>query len=72
MTPESTLAAAKFLMENTTLSINNVTADYAGKSEIGCWTVSHDDELIGYDAQYYSHAELEQLARLIGWKGDGE
>jgi hypothetical protein len=81
MTPKSTLAAAKFLMENTRFSINNVTADYPEFAEKGRWYCKWDDinwstfndryEISQYE-ENYTHAELEQLARSIGWKGEGE
>ena len=81
MTPKSTLAAAHFLMENTRLSINNVTADYPGYRKAGRWYCKWDairyepfDDCVkvGHYEGTLTHANIEQLARSIGWQGEGE
>ena len=66
------------MMENTTLSINNVTADYP-QWENGRWDVQwcgiqrhvFDDSVkVGHYEGTLTHANIEQLARSIGWKGE--
>ena len=83
MTPKSTLAAAHFLMENTNLSINNVTADFPACKDIGMWHIANalqchqyfnlKGNQVGFSSDLYqTHEEIEQLARSIGWQGEGE
>jgi hypothetical protein len=70
MTPKSTLAAAEFINENRRdiLSVTDWT-EMMGAQEAGFWDVHwlNEDRV---EAMF--NAELEALARSIGWKGEGE
>jgi|688.fasta_scaffold181033_7 hypothetical protein len=80
MTPKSTLAAAEFLKSNTglRLSADNKRVGRS-KQKLSGWVVSWDQvrsTLTGFIVTLreiaLTHAELEQLARSIGWKGEEE
>jgi hypothetical protein len=71
--------AAIWLMENTKLSIDNVTADYPYHLELGTWLLSWEQVaksqklcaktyIVSRRSQKLSHAEIIELAQNHGYK----
>lgn len=74
MTPKSTLAAAEALRAKGFTVIYDPADDADNNWEVQ-WKTIHTQFKIPQVMpchEWFTNAELEQLARSIGWKGEGE